>query len=481
MGRVMPQAVDLEEAVLGACLLDKDAFTIVVEFLEPKSFYLPAHQEIFTAMKNLFHEQKPIDLLTVQESLHKTGKLNAIGGTTYLMDLSNKIASAANIEYHARIVLQKHIQRELISISNNTIKEAFEDHKDVLELLDWVEQRLYEISDENLNTGFKPVSDIAAEVRKELEYIASKEDATVGVPSGFDDLDKVTNGWQSSDLIIVAARPGMGKTAFVLSLAKNAVERGYPVAIFSLEMEDKQLVQRMISMDSEINTSRIRAAKLDQSEWNRLYQSVEKMSELPLYIDDTAGINIFELRAKCRRLKQNHDIQMIIIDYLQLMSADRGSSKNSNREQQISQISRSLKGLAKELKVPVIALSQLSRAVETRGGDKRPMLSDLRESGAIEQDADIVTFIYRPEYYQAEGNIDLPDDVAQIIIAKHRNGSLEDVNLRFIADYVKFVPLGSAGFSRPFSMGGGDQGDPFGKVDDSITISSRINTDDFIE
>jgi len=480
MGRVMPQAVDLEEAVLGACLLDKDAFTIVVEFLEPKSFYLPSHQEIFTAMKNLFHEQKPIDLLTVQEALHKTGKLNAVGGTTYLMDLSNKIASAANIEYHARIVLQKHIQRELISISNNTIKEAFEDHKDVLELLDWVEQRLYEISDENLNTGFKPVSDIAAEVRKELEYIASKDDATVGVPSGFDDLDKVTNGWQSSDLIIVAARPGMGKTAFVLSLAKNAVERNYPVAIFSLEMEDKQLVQRLISMDCEINTSRIRAAKLDQTEWNKLYQSVEKLSELPLYIDDTAGINIFELRAKCRRLKQNHDIQMIIIDYLQLMSADRGSSKNSNREQQISQISRSLKGLAKELKVPVIALSQLSRAVETRGGDKRPMLSDLRESGAIEQDADIVTFIYRPEYYQAEGNIDLPDDVAQIIIAKHRNGSLEDVNLRFIADYVKFVPLGAAGFSRPFSMGG-DQKDPFGKVDDSITISSRINTDDFME
>jgi len=296
-----------------------------------------------------------------------------------------------------------------------------------------VEQGLYEISDQNLNTGFKPVSAIAAEVRKELEEISKRGDAIVGVPSGFDDLDKVTNGWQSSDLIILAARPGMGKTAFVLSLAKNAAERDYPIAIFSLEMEDKQLVQRLISMDSEISTSRIRAAKLDQSEWNRVNQSVEKLSEMPLYIDDTPGINIFELRAKCRRLKQNHDIQMIIIDYLQLMSADKGNGKGQNREQQISTISRSLKGLAKELKVPVIALSQLSRAVETRGGDKRPMLSDLRESGAIEQDADIVTFVYRPGYYNMEEESDLPDDVAQIIIAKHRNGSLEDVNLRFIA------------------------------------------------
>ena len=479
MGRVMPQAVDLEEAVLGAALLDKDAFPIVVEFLDYNSFYLPAHQEIYAHMKDLFSKQIPIDLLTIQDALKKSNKLNMVGGLPYLMDLSNKVASAANIEYHGRIVLQKHIQRALISISNKTIKDAFEDSKDVLSLLDEVEQGLYEISDQNLNTGFKPVSAIAAEVRKELEEISKKGDAIVGVPSGFDDLDKVTNGWQSSDLIIIAARPGMGKTAFVLSLAKNAAERDYPIAIFSLEMEDKQLVQRLISMDSEISTSRIRAAKLDQSEWNRLNQSVEKLSEMPIYIDDTPGINIFELRAKCRRLKQNHNIQMIVIDYLQLMSADKGNGKGQNREQQISTISRSLKGLAKELKVPVIALSQLSRAVETRGGDKRPMLSDLRESGAIEQDADIVTFVYRPGYYNMEDESDLPDDVAQIIIAKHRNGSLEDVNLRFIADYVKFAPIGSAGFStlRPLGQQGND--DPFGKIDDSVTISSRMNTDDF--
>ncbi len=479
MGKVMPQAVDLEEAVLGAALLDKDAFPIVVEFLDPSSFYLPSHQEIYAHMKQLFAKQIPIDLLTVQEALNKSGKLQKVGGITYLMDLSNKVASAANIEYHGRIVLQKHIQRELISISNRTIKDSFEDTKDVFELLDEVEQGLYEISENNLNTGFKPISAVAAEVQKELEEISKKGEAVVGVPSGFEDLDKVTNGWHSSDLIIVAARPGMGKTAFTLSLAKNAAERGYPVAIFSLEMEDKQLVQRLIAMDSEINTSRIRAAKLDQSEWNRLHQSVQKLSDFPLYIDDTPGINIFELRAKCRRLKRNHDLQMVVIDYLQLMSADKGSSKGANREQQISMISRSLKGLAKELNVPVIALSQLSRAVETRGGNKRPMLSDLRESGAIEQDADIVTFIYRPDYYDMEESVDLPEDVAQIIIAKHRNGALADVNLRFIADFVKFVPLGAAGFSRLRPLGeSGD--DPFGNIDTSITISSKINDDDIL-
>lgn len=480
LGRVMPQAVDLEEAVLGAAMLDKDAFPIVVEFLKPDAFYLPAHQSIFSTMLALFEKQVPIDILTVKDALSKEAALDEVGGITYLMELNNKIASAANIEYHGRIILQKYIQRELIHISNSTIKDAFEDTKDVLALLDEAEQGLYEISDNNLNTGFKPISAIASDVRKELEEISKKGDAVVGVPSGFEDLDKITNGFQSSDLIIIAARPGMGKTAFTLSVGKNAAERGHAVAIFSLEMEDTQLVQRLIAMDTEIDTSRIRAAKLNQSEWNKLYLSVEKLSELPLYIDDTAGINIFELRAKCRRLRQKHNIEMIIIDYLQLMSADRAfGNKGANREQQISAISRSLKGLAKELGVPVIALSQLSRAVETRGGDKRPMLSDLRESGAIEQDADIVTFIYRPEYYDMDQESDLPDDVAQIIIAKHRNGSTGDVNLRFIKDYVKFTSLGDAGFSSLKPLADTKE-DPFGPIDATVTLQSRMNDDDFL-
>ncbi len=476
MARIMPQATDLEEAVLGAAMLDKDAFPIVVEFLKPEVFYLPAHQTIFSTMRTLFDKQSPIDILTVREALHKDGELNKVGGITYLMELNNKVASAANIEYHARIVLQKYIQRELINISNNTIKDAFEDAKDVLELLDDAEQGLYQISDNNLNTGFKPVSEIAVNVRKELEEISKRGDAIVGVPSGFEDLDKVTNGWQSSDLIIVAARPGMGKTAFTLSLAKNAAERGHAVAIFSLEMEDVQLVQRLIAMDTEIDTSRIRAAKMNPTEWNTFYQSVEKMSEMPIYIDDTPGINIFELRAKCRRLRQNHNIEMVIIDYLQLMSGDKGSGKGANREQQISNISRGLKGLAKELKVPVMALSQLSRAVETRGGNKRPMLSDLRESGAIEQDADIVTFIYRPDYYDMEEESDLPEDVAQIIIAKHRNGEVGDVNLRFLKSFVKFTSLGDAGYNRLRPLGETKE-DPFGPIDSSVILQSRMNDD----
>ena len=473
-GRVMPQAVELEESCFGCqpCWI-RGAFSVIVEKLRSESFYLPGHQEIFTVMKELFANSKPIDILTVHEELRKSGKLDGIGGVNYLMDLTNKVASAANIEYHAQIIIQKYIQRALIEVSTRTIKDAYDDTKDVLEMMDEAEQGLYDITDQNLNTGYQSVSAVAARVAKNIELLSQREDGLTGVTTGFVELDKITNGWQQSDLIIIAARPGMGKTAFTLSLANNAAAADRGVAIFSLEMSDDQLVQRLISMQSMIPASKLREGNLDKEEFQTLHESVDKLSKMPIYIDDTPAINIFELRAKCRRLKQNHDIGLIVIDYLQLMSAG-DKSKKGNREQEISTISRALKGMAKELKVPVIALSQLSRAVETRGGDKRPQLSDLRESGAIEQDADIVTFIYRPDYYDLAESIDVPDNVAEIILAKHRNGSLGTINLRFLKQYVKFVDDDSAGFRN---IPGQD--DIFGDGGSSfITRPSKINNDE---
>jgi len=473
-GRVMPQALDLEEVVLGAAMLEKEAFSNISEKLRPNSFYLQAHQEIFQVMMDLFANSKPIDILTVHEELKKRGQLEGVGGVNYLMEITNKVSSSANIEYHAHIILQKFIQRELITVSTGTINDAFADSKDVLEMLDQAEQALFDITDKNLNTGFQKISAVAAEVAKSIELLSQREDGLTGVTTGFKELDKITNGWQSSDLIIIAARPGMGKTAFTLSLAANAAESGKGVGIFSLEMANNQLVQRLISMESMIPASRLREAKLTDDQWPVLAKSVEKLSSMPIFIDDTPQINIFELRAKCRRLKQQHNIGLVVIDYLQLMSAGAGN-KRGNREQEISSISRALKGMAKELDLPVIALSQLSRAVETRGGDKRPMLSDLRESGAIEQDADIVTFIYRPDYYDLADGEEVSDNTAEIIISKHRNGSLGSVNLQFLKEYVKFVD--NVDFS--FRNTPGDRGDIFGDGGNSfITRSSALNSMD---
>jgi replicative DNA helicase len=462
-GRVQPQAIPLEEAVLGAIMIDKDGFPSIIEILRKESFYLEKNQEIFGVMSDLFGKSLPIDLLTVHESLKKSGKLDEIGGISYLMELTNKVGSAANIEFHARIIAQKFIQRELIRVSTQTIHEAFEDTKDVLELLDDTERGLYEITDQNLNSGYESLASLAIKAQKEIEAVSQKGSEMTGVTTGFPGLDKMTNGWQPSDLIIVAARPGMGKTAFTLSLAKNAAEAGRGIAFFSLEMASVQLVQRLISMEAEINSGKLRNGQMEEYEWRKLHAAVEKLSQVPIFIDDTPAINIFELRAKCRRLKQNHNISMIVIDYLQLM-AGAPNDKRGNREQEISSISRSLKGLAKELHVPVIALSQLSRAVESRGGEKRPQLSDLRESGAIEQDADIVTFIYRPGYYGVgEGDMDTPSDMTEIILAKHRNGGLGTVQLRFVPHFVKFEDPGDGGFSNdvndvfnvnPFGNGG---------------------------
>lgn len=472
-GRVMPQALDLEEVVIGAAMLDKEAFSTIVEKLKPETFYLQAHQEIYQVMMDLFASSKPIDILTVHEELKKRGQLEGIGGVNYLMEITNKVANAANIEYHAHIILQKYIQRELITVSTSTINDAFADRKDVLEMLDAAEQSLFDITDKNLNTGFQKISAVAAEVQRKIEEISQREDGLTGVNTGFKELDKITNGWQASDMIIIAARPGMGKTAFTLSLAANAAEEGTGVAIFSLEMANAQLVQRLLSMDSMIPASTLREASLKDEQWPMLAASVEKMATMPIFIDDTPAINIFELRAKCRRLKQQHGIGLVVIDYLQLMSAG-DSSKRGNREQEISSISRALKGMAKELDLPVIALSQLSRAVETRGGDKKPQLSDLRESGAIEQDADIVTFIYRPDYYDLADGMEISDNTAEIIISKHRNGSLGSVNLQFLKEYVKFVDNEDLDFRNT----GGDKSDIFGDGGDAfITRPSKLNMD----
>ncbi|MEM9917444.1 MAG: replicative DNA helicase [Bacteroidota bacterium] len=476
-GKVQPQALPLEEAVLGAIMLDKDALPVVLDILQSESFYSDAHQLIYKAMLRLFERTQPVDLLTVTEELRKGGDLEKAGGPYYLVELTNRVASAANIEYHARIISQKHIQRELIRVSTSVIRDAYEDTTDVFDLLDQAEQGLFNITQQNLSRSYESMGSLASRALKQLEEMASKKEGLTGVPTGFTELDRLTSGWQPSDMIIVAARPGMGKTSFILSLARNAaMDFDKPVAIFSLEMSNLQLVQRLISLEAEISGSKLRTGQLEDYEWQQLQSAIEKMSEVPIYIDDTPGINIFELRAKCRRLKMQHDIQIVVIDYLQLMSGGPESGKG-NREQEISMISRSLKGLAKELNVPVIALSQLSRAVETRGGTKRPQLSDLRESGAIEQDADIVTFIYRPEYYQI-----LEDEegqslkgVAEIIVAKHRNGALKTVKLRFTDMFAKFSDLEDPNFNEL-----SDDVDTYGNQQPSniITRSSRMNDDD---
>lgn len=473
-GKIPPQALNLEEAVLGALMLDKDAVALIIDILRPDSFYKDPHKHVYKAVCNLFEKNHPVDLLTVAEELKLMGKLEMVGGPYQLVELTNRVASSANIEHHARIIAQKHIQRELIRISTETIKSAFDDTIDVFNLLDKAEQNLFDITDQNISKGTLGMSTLMTMAIKQLEEVSQKEDGLTGVPSGFINLDKITSGWQPSDLIIVAARPGMGKTSFTMALARNAsIDFNKPVAFFSLEMPSIQLINRLISMETEIPSERLRKGKLEEYEWQQLHSSVEQLNDVPLFIDDTPGISIFELRAKCRRLKMQHDIQMVIIDYLQLMSGS-GDAKG-NREQEISMISRGLKALAKELNVPVIALSQLSRAVEVRGGSKKPQLSDLRESGAIEQDADIVSFIYRPEYYQIyeDENGNSLKDIGEIIIAKHRNGPLDTIRLKWNGQFAKFSNLEDEAFS------GMDDSSYFDQLNSQLgeTFSSKLNSE----
>jgi replicative DNA helicase len=454
-GKLPPQVVELEEAVLGALMLEKEAINDTIDILSKDAFYKESHQKIFEAIKDLFQDSEPVDILTVTERLKKKGDLDAVGGPYFISQLTGKIASSANVEYHARIITQKFIQRELIRISSETINKAYDETKDVFELLDFAESSLYKVTEGNIKKSFDSMDKLLVKAIKQIEELAKQQDGIRGVPSGFSNLDRVTSGFQKSDLVILAARPGMGKTAFVLSLARNsAVDFNKPVAVFSLEMSSVQLFNRLIASETEISAEKLKRGNLAEHEWHQLHTKINKLSNAPIFIDDTPGLSIFELRAKARRLKQKHDIQMIIIDYLQLMTA--GGDAKGNREQEISTISRSIKNIAKELDVPIIALSQLSRSVETRGGTKRPQLSDLRESGAIEQDADMVMFIYRPEYYkihEKEDGTPYADGESELIIAKHRNGALEDVPVRFIPNLAKFVNLDidEASFLEPIT------------------------------
>jgi replicative DNA helicase len=438
-GKVQPQAVDLEEAVLGAIMLEKDALTSVIDILKPEVFYKDQHQTIYKAIISLFAKSEPVDILTVTSELKKAGDLEMAGGAYYITQLTNRVASSANVEYHAHIIIQKFIQRELIRISSEIIKDSFEDSMDVFDILDKAEQNLFTVSDSNLRRNTMDMNTLVKEALQYIEAAKNQQQELRGVPSGFTEIDRITSGWQKSDLIILASRPGMGKTAFALSMARNiAVDFHKAVAVFSLEMSSVQLVTRLISAESMLPAEKLRKGDLADYEWEQLNSKISRLIDAPIFIDDTPALSIFELRAKCRRLKAQHDIQMVFVDYLQLMVGN--YDRQGNREQEISNISRSLKSLAKELDIPVLALSQLSRAVETRGGSKKPILSDLRESGAIEQDADLVLFIYRPEYY----SIDQLDDgtptngLAVISIAKHRNGALGEKNLKFTARYARF-------------------------------------------
>lgn len=450
-GKVPPQARELEEAVLGAIMLEKGAFDNVVEILKPECFYVDAHQRIFKAMQGLANKSQPIDILTVVEELRFREELDVIGGPYYVTKLTNAVVSSANIEAHSRIILQKFIQRELIRISGEIIGDAYEDSTDVFDLLDQAESKIYEVTSTHLRNNYETIDSVLVKTIQRIEDLRHKNEDVTGVPSGFPSLDRVTYGWQSTDLIILAARPAVGKTAFALNLARNAAlhpTKATPVALFSLEMSAGQLVQRILSAESEIWLEKISRGKMEEHEMKQLYaKGIQRLAQAPIFIDDTAALNIFELRAKCRRLKNASNIGLIIIDYLQLMSGT--GDRNSNREQEISTISRSLKGLAKELQVPIIALSQLSREVEKRkDGNKMPQLSDLRESGAIEQDADMVMFLYRPEYYDITQDEmgDSNRGETHVRIAKHRNGSLETIKLRALLHIQKFIEDGGNDF-----------------------------------
>jgi replicative DNA helicase len=466
-GKLPPQVVDLEEAVLGAMMIDKKGVDEVIDILQPDAFYKEAHKYIFEAIVQLFTDTQPIDLLTVSAQLRKNAKLELAGGDFYLIQLTQKIASSAHIEFHSRIILQKYIQRSLIRISSDIIEESYDETTDVFDLLDKAESKLYEVTQGNIKRSSETAQSLVLQAKKRIEEIA-KQEGLSGIATGFEKLDKITSGWQPSDLIIIAARPGMGKTAFVLSMARNiAIDFGKPVALFSLEMSSVQLITRLISSETGLSSEKLRTGKLEKHEWEQLSIKVKNLEKAPLFIDDSPSLSIFDLRAKARRLASQHGIKLIIVDYLQLMTAGGNGKGGGNREQEISTISRNLKALAKELSIPVIALSQLSRAVETRGSSKRPLLSDLRESGAIEQDADIVSFIYRPEYYK----IDEWDDEeqsptagqAEFIIAKHRNGSLENIRLKFIGNLGKFDNLEEygSGFDGEFHSKMNHDDNPF--------------------
>ena len=474
-GKLPPQAIDVEEAVLGALMLERDAYVTVADIIDTPSFYKDEHQKIFDAIKYLSTHEKPVDLLMVTQQLKDQAQLDAVGGPLYITQLTSRVASAAHIEFHARIIAQKYIQRELIRVSSEIQTSAYDDNMDVDDLIDFSETALFKVAEGNIKKETLPIKPILKEAARLIEEASKREDGLSGVPSGFTALDRMTSGWQKTDLVIIAARPAMGKTAFVLSMARNmAVEHKAPVAVFSLEMSSVQLVNRLIAAETELGSEKIKNGSLMDWEWEHFNRKLNVLEEAPLFIDDTPALSIFEFRAKCRRLKMQHDIGAVIVDYLQLMTA--GDAGRGSREQEVSMISRSLKAIAKELDIPILALSQLNRSVESREG-KRPQLSDLRESGAIEQDADLVLFIHRPEYYgiTEDENGNSLIGVAEIIVAKHRNGSVGDVQLAFKKQNVKFADLETV---IPEEIGGGHFGQTFGSKmnDDRGGVEMPVNS-----
>lgn len=467
---LQPQATEVEKVVLGALMIDKDAFSVISEIVRPETFYDPIHQKIFTAIQTLNMSESPVDIMTVTNELQKEGTLDDVGGAPYVVDLASQVASSAHIEYHAKILQQKYLARQLISFASNIETKAFDATVDVDELMQEAEGSLFELSQKNMRQDYTQIDPVIRQAVDILQKASATSGGLTGVPSGFTKLDDMTSGWQKSDLVIIAGRPAMGKTSFALSIAKNiSVDYHEPLAFFSLEMNNVQLVNRLMSNVCEIEGKKIMNGQLARDEWERLDKNLSKLTGAPIYIDDTPGMSIFELRTKARRLVREKGVKVIMIDYLQLMNAN--GMRFGNRQEEVSTISRSLKGLAKELDIPILALSQLNRTVENREGleGKRPQLSDLRESGAIEQDADMVMFVHRPEYYhllEDEKGNDLRGK-AQIIIAKHRKGATGDVLLSFQGQYTRFANPEDARLAPlPSNMGGGE------------IIGSRMNQDD---
>ena len=457
---LQPQALEVERAVLGALMNDRDAYAVVCEILSPESFYEQRNQLIYSAIRDLSLAEKPVDVLTVTDELERQGCLDKVGGAIYIADLSNKVASSANIEYHARIIAHKFLARQLISFASEIETKAFDGSMDIDDLMQEAEGSLFELSRRNMKKDYTQIDPVISNAVEVIQKAAANKDGLTGVPTGYHKLDNITSGWQASDLVIIAGRPAMGKTSFALSMAKNiAADYKVPMAFFSLEMSNVQLVNRLISNCCEIQGSKILNGQLKPDEWERLDKRLNNLIGSPLYVDDTPGLSVFELRTKARRVVRDHGVKIIMIDYLQLMNAN--GMRFSSRQEEVSTISRSLKQIAKELDIPILALSQLNRGVESREGleGKRPQLSDLRESGAIEQDADMVLFVHRPEYYhiyQDENGRDL-HGMAQIIIAKHRKGATGDVLLNFRGEFTRFEnPEDTSSNLNNAPIGGGE-------------------------
>ena len=436
LGKVPPNDIEAEQAIIGSMLTDKDAVISAIEVLKPQDFYREDNKTIYEAILNLYSRSEPVDIITVRAELESMGKLDNVGGLEYLAELPEKVPTTANASKYIKIVEEKSTLRNLIKTANEIIELGYNPTEDVDDIMEGAEKKIFNIMQEKEKKSYSPLKDVLVESFTKLEELYNRKQHITGVPSGFTDLDYRTAGFHGSELILIAARPAMGKTAFALNIASNAALRAnVPVAVFSLEMSKEQLVNRILSSESMVDSNKIRTGKLEEDDWSKLAETIGPLSEGEMYIDDTPGISITEIRAKCRKLKIEKNIGLVVIDYLQLIQGT--GKRNGSREQEISEISRSLKILAKELDVPVIALSQLSRAAEQRP-DHRPMLSDLRESGAIEQDADIVMFLYRDDYYNQDSE---KKNIAEVIIAKHRGGSTGTVELLWLGNYTKFVNI----------------------------------------